>query len=102
MEEQDNLLTSRWNADTIIDAIRRFNQEVGRAPRARDFEEEMSGRYPTEAEVANVFGTWAQAVRTAGFSTAEARPQSLARIRVHPAEMSISEIVAEVKAQRRR
>jgi DNA-directed RNA polymerase specialized sigma24 family protein len=60
--------TQGWNADMVLDAIRRFHQRTGRAPRFRDAEGNPTMPSPNTAR--RHFGTWREAVRAAGLEPA--------------------------------
>lgn len=54
-----------WNIKTIIECIRKFQNENQRIPNARDFKNNPN--YPGKTTVASYFGTWNAAIEAAGF-----------------------------------
>lgn len=65
-----------WDRPAIIEAFRDFAAEHGRSPQRRDFDDAANeGRYPSSTAVTNQFGSWNDAVRSAGLKpTRDARP----------------------------
>ena len=57
---------SKWNKDTIIEAIRLFVKERGRPPKTTDFKN-SGGKYPSYRTVQRQFGSWNKAIKAAGF-----------------------------------
>jgi hypothetical protein len=64
----------RWGRSEIIDALHTWAAEHGRAPRTSDWTgTDPSGRRPAHLRVQREFGTWAQALRAAGFDARSPR-----------------------------
>jgi hypothetical protein len=58
---------ARWDCYAVIAALRRFEREHGRAPRARDLAGVHDrGRWPSPGTVARRFGSWRGGLRAAG------------------------------------
>ncbi len=60
--------TEGWTKEMAIDAIRRFHDRTGRAPRFRDADGNPTMPCPNTAR--RLFGTWRDAVRAAGLDPA--------------------------------
>lgn len=60
--------TEGWTSQLVIDAIRRFYERYGRAPRHRDAVGNLA--MPSPRTVSRLFGSWREAVRAAGIEPA--------------------------------
>lgn len=67
-------MAARWDQDTILAALRRWDEEVGGAPSAADWERRRAhphwlrhpGRFPSRNTVERACGGWLAGVRMAG------------------------------------
>jgi DNA invertase Pin-like site-specific DNA recombinase len=66
---------SVWSAEMIVDAIRRWADETGCAPRAYEWDSIKrrppgpGGRYPATSNVVRTFGSWSSGLEAAGFES---------------------------------
>jgi DNA invertase Pin-like site-specific DNA recombinase len=78
-----------WDEQAIVDAIWRWADEHGRAPRASDWSphaarsvrDYYAAPYPATTNVVRTFGSWSAALRTAGIDCGTSRGSLLIKVR---------------------
>jgi hypothetical protein len=56
----------QYTDEALLDALRRFQREQGESPRVQDFGQGRTPGMPSAATIIARFGSWANAVETAG------------------------------------
>ena len=88
-----NTQRDKWTPTAVLDALRRFELELGRQPTSQDFLRPPAG-YPNTAIIARKLGSWSAACRELGWSARQTMiaddTQMLAALRTTAAEIGPS------------